>query len=55
MNNITVNLSPDDIISLRDCISFVLDKDEDLDEEGVSQLWNVNMKLVSLMEAKVWT
>ena len=50
MNNITVNLSPDDIISLRDCISFVLDKDEDLDEEGVSQLWNVNMKLTKQLE-----
>ena len=51
MNNITVNLSPDDIISLRDCISFVLDKDEDLDEEDVSQLWQVNMKLTKQLEA----
>ena len=50
MNNITVNLSPDDIISLRDCISFVLDKDEDLDKEGVNELWQINMRLLSLME-----
>ena len=55
MNNIIESLSQNDIIQLKDCISFVLDKDEDLDQEGVNELWNINMKLVSLMEAnKVW-
>ncbi len=53
MNNTAQSLSQNDIIQLKDCISFVLDKDQDLDQESVSQLWNVNMKLVSLMEAKV--
>ena len=51
MNNTAQSLSQNDIIQLKDCISFVLDKDEDLDKEGVNELWNVNMKLVSLMEA----
>ena len=51
MINTTESLSQNDIIQLRDCISFVLDKDEDLDQEGVNELWNINMKLVALMEA----
>ncbi len=50
MNNTSQSLSQNDIIQLRDCISFVLDKDEDLDKEGVNELWNINMKLLSLME-----
>ena len=50
LNNAPQSLSQNDIISLRDCISFVLDKDEDLDEEGVNELWQINMKLLSLME-----
>ena len=50
MNNAPESLSQNDIIQLKDCIAFVLDKDEDLDEEGVNELWNINMKLVSLME-----
>ena len=50
MNNTLQSLSQNDIIQLRDCISFVLDKDEDLDKEGVNELWNINMKLLSLME-----
>ena len=52
MNNTAQSLSQNDIIQLKDCISFVLDKDEDLDEEGVSQLWNVNMKLTKQLEEK---
>ena len=50
MNNTLQSLSQNDIIQLKDCISFVLDKDEDLDQEGVNELWQLNMKLVSLME-----
>ena len=50
MNNTAQSLSQNDIIQLKDCISFVLDKDEDLDKEGVNELWNINMKLLSLME-----
>ena len=50
LNNAPESLSQNDIIQLRDCISFVLDKDEDLDKEGVNELWQLNMKLVSLME-----
>ena len=50
MNNTLQSLSQNDIIQLKDCISFVLDKDEDLDEEGVNELWQINMKLLSLME-----
>ena len=50
MNNTLQSLSQNDIISLRDCISFVLDKDEDLDKEGVNELWQINMRLLSLME-----
>ena len=49
-NNTIESLSQNDIIQLRDCISFVLDNDEDLDKEGVNELWNINMKLLSLME-----
>ena len=44
------NISQNDIIQLKDCISFVLDKDEDLDKEGVNELWQLNMRLLSLME-----
>ena len=50
INNTTESLSQNDIIQLRDCIAFVLDKDEDLDKEGVNELWQLNMRLVSLME-----
>ncbi len=50
MNNTLQSLSQNDIIQLRDCISFVLDKDEDLDKEGVNELWQINMRLLSLME-----
>ena len=50
MNNIIESLSQNDIIQLRDCISFVLDNDEDLDKEGVNELWQLNMRLLSLME-----
>ena len=50
MNNTSQSLSQNDIIQLRDCISFVLDKDEDLDKEGVNELWQINMRLLSLME-----
>ena len=50
MNNTIESLSQSDIIQLKDCISFVLDKDEDLDKEGVNELWQLNMRLLSLME-----
>ena len=50
LNNAPESLSQNDIIQLKDCIAFVLDKDEDLDKEGVNELWQLNMKLVSLME-----
>ena len=50
MNNTIESLSQNDIIQLKDCISFVLDKDEDLDEEGVSQLWQITTKLTKQLE-----
>ena len=50
MNNTLQSLSQNDIIQLRDCISFVLDNDEALDKEGVNELWQLNMRLLSLME-----
>ena len=50
MNNTLQSLSQNDIIQLKDCISFVLDKDEDLDQEGVNELWQINMKLTKQLE-----
>ena len=50
LNNAPESLSQNDIIQLKDCIAFVLDKDEDLDKEGVNELWQLNMRLLSLME-----
>ena len=52
MNNTAQSLSQNDIIQLKDCISFVLDKDEDLDKEGVNELWQINMKLTKQLEEK---
>ena len=51
MNNTLQSLSQNDIIQLKDCISFVLDKDDSLGCDDVMLLWKLNMKLVSLMEA----
>ena len=51
MNNTAQSLSQNDIIQLKDCISFVLDKDEDLDEEDVSLLWQITTKLTKQLEA----
>ena len=52
MNNTAQSLSQNDIIQLKDCISFVLDKDEDLDQESVNELWQLNMKLTKQLEEK---
>ena len=50
MNNTSQSLSQNDIIQLRDCISFVLDNDDELGANDVNELWRLNMRLVSLME-----
>ena len=50
MNNTIESLSQNDIIQLKDCIAFVLDKDDSLGCDDVMSLWKLNMRLVSLME-----
>ena len=50
MNNTTESLTDKQIIKLKDCIAFVLDKDDSLSCDDVMSLWKLNMKLVSLME-----
>ena len=50
INNTSQSLTDREIIKLKDCISFVLDKDDSLGCDDVMSLWKLNMRLVSLME-----
>ena len=50
MNNTIESLTDREIIKLKDCIAFVLDKDDTLGCDDVMSLWKLNMRLVSLME-----
>ena len=41
-------MNNDDIRVLQDCIVFVIEHEEELDEVGINKLWEVNLKLLSL-------
>ena len=41
-------MNNDDIDVLKNCIMFVIEHEEELDEVGVNKLWQVNLKLNSL-------
>tara|TARA_Y100000593_G_scaffold55811_1_gene104275 strand:- start:816 stop:983 length:168 start_codon:yes stop_codon:yes gene_type:complete len=45
-----MKLTNDDLLMLKDTIGFVLDNDTDLDEQGAKDLWEINLKLNSIME-----
>ena len=50
MNNTIESLSQNDIISLRDCIAFTIDNNDELGANDIIELDQINRALLLLLE-----